>query len=108
MLNHEQLIERTESYLKALIADAAGLADGGRALDATAPFGELGVDSFRVLKIIKALEGDFGVLPKTLLFENFNIESLARYFAQKHAAVAAAKFAGAGALAEAAAPSPLR
>jgi polyketide synthase PksN len=108
MLNHEQLIERTESYLKALIADAAGLADGGRALDATAPFGELGVDSFRVLKIIKALEGDFGVLPKTLLFENFNIESLARYFAEKHAAVAAAKFAGASAVAEPVAPSPLR
>ncbi|NNC24783.1 hypothetical protein HKX41_11630, partial [Salinisphaera sp. USBA-960] len=54
------------------------------------------------------LEGDFGVLPKTLLFENFNIESLARYFAEKHGAVAAAKFAGASAVAEPVAPTGLR
>lgn len=101
MLTHEQLIERTESYLKSLIAEAA---DGNRDVDVAAPFGELGIDSFRVLKIIKALEADFGTLPKTLLFEHFNIESLARYFADKHAQTVAAKLAGADAAPAAAAP----
>ena len=83
MLNQERVLELTESYLKSLIADAG--VSVGRDFDSSAPFGELGVDSFRVLKIIKTLEADFGTLPKTLLFENFNVESLARYFTIKHA-----------------------
>ncbi len=90
MLNQERLQELTESYLKSLIADSG--ASVGRDFDSSAPFGELGVDSFHVLKIIKSLEADFGTLPKTLLFENFNVESLARYFARKHADVLSSKF----------------
>ncbi|SAL32952.1 polyketide synthase [Caballeronia udeis] len=90
MLNHEQLLELTLSYLKSLVAEAIG----GQLLDfdGSAPFGELGIDSFRVLKLIKTLEEDFGTLPKTLLFEYFNVESLARYFADKHGATLSAKF----------------
>lgn len=82
MLDQEQLLERTESYLKALVAAASSsqLAD----FDSSAPFGELGIDSFCVLKIIKRLEADFGTLPKTLLFENFNVEALVRYFVDQH------------------------
>ncbi|MGH8782859.1 beta-eliminating lyase-related protein [Paraburkholderia sp.] len=84
-LNRDCLLESTESYLKSLatgiVADAAvPPAD----FDITTPFGELGVDSFRVLKMIKQLEEDFGTLPKTLLFEYFNIETLASYFVDRH------------------------
>ncbi|TXI48906.1 MAG: SDR family NAD(P)-dependent oxidoreductase [Lysobacter sp.] len=90
MHDQERLQDQTESYLKAMIAGASnGLAAD---FDASLPFGELGVDSFRVLKIIKDLEADFGTLPKTLLFENFNVESLARYFVRKHSATLTAKF----------------
>jgi len=91
MLDHEMLIELTEGYLKSLIAEASGSLDTD--FDTTTPFGELGIDSFRVLKIVKSLETDFGTLPKTLLFENFNIESLARYFVDKHRPTLDTKFA---------------
>ncbi|WP_116812439.1 aminotransferase class I/II-fold pyridoxal phosphate-dependent enzyme [Steroidobacter cummioxidans] len=82
MIDNERLVELTESYLKSLVRAAVGSMSADFA--ASAPFGELGVDSFRVLKIIKALEADFGRLPKTLLFENFNVADLAQYFIAKH------------------------
>jgi len=91
MIDQEQLSAFAESHLKSLIAEASGSLDAD--FDSFAPFGELGIDSFRVLKIIKALEADFGTLPKTLLFENFNINDLARYFVDKHAGTLSAKLA---------------
>lgn len=90
MLNQETLLELSESYLKSLVAET--LPALGADFDASIPFGELGIDSFRVLQIIKALEADFGTLPKTLLFENFNVESLAQYFVAKHSQTLHAKF----------------
>lgn len=90
MLNQELLLDLTESYLKSLVAEASSSV--GTDFDSSVAFGELGVDSFRVLKIIKGLEADFGTLPKTLLFENFNVESLTRYFVDKHADALSAKF----------------
>lgn len=83
MQNRDQLLARAEAYLKGLFAEASGLPVAE--FDPATPFGELGVDSFRVLKILKALEADFGSLPKTLLFENFNLEALAGYFVDRHA-----------------------
>ena len=80
-MDHDTLQARTEAYLKSLICEAA---DKALAFDAETPFGELGVDSFLVLKILKRLEQDFGLLPKTLLFENFNVRDLARYFVRTH------------------------
>jgi len=90
MLSQETLLESTESYLKALVADTS--ASLGTDFDSAAPFRELGIDSFRVLKIIKVLEADFGTLPKTLLFENFNVDSLARYFVDRHHETLSARF----------------
>ncbi|HEX8611490.1 MAG TPA: SDR family NAD(P)-dependent oxidoreductase [Telluria sp.] len=90
MLSQEMLLEYTESYLKSLVADTS--ASLGTNFDSAAPFGELGIDSFRILKIIKALEADFGTLPKTLLFENFNVDSLAHYFVDEHGDTLQAKF----------------
>jgi acyl transferase domain-containing protein/tryptophanase/acyl carrier protein len=89
-VDQEMLLDSTEAYLKALFAET--LPSLGMDFDPSAPFGELGIDSFRVLKVIKSLEADFGALPKTLLFENFNVEALARYFVDKHSPTLIAKF----------------
>ncbi|HYD80793.1 MAG TPA: thioester reductase domain-containing protein [Paucimonas sp.] len=105
MIDQDRLVEFAESYLKSLISEASGAV--GTDFDSFAPFGELGIDSFRVLKIVKALEADFGTLPKTLLFENFNINDLARYFVDKHAETLSAKFAAAPAPAPAPAAAGL-
>jgi amino acid adenylation domain-containing protein len=91
MTPQELLRDATESYLKSVIADAAGAPNAN--FDSFAPFGELGVDSFRVLKVLRKLETDFGRLPKTLLFENFTINDLVGYFVDKHEPTLRVKFA---------------
>jgi len=82
MIEQEQLLEFTESYLKSEISQVANSLTEN--FDSSTSFGELGIDSFYVLKIIKVLEVDFGSLPKTLLFEHFNIVDLALYFVSEH------------------------
>src|SRR5262245_49421340 len=103
LMYQELLRDLTESYLKSLIAEISGSLNPD--FDSSAPFGELGIDSFHVLKIIKKLEGDFGVLPKSLLFENFNINDLTDYFADKHDQALCAKFADQLGRADRAAPA---
>src|SRR5690349_6288478 len=90
MSDQEQLLHLIQSHLQTLVSEVAGTV---RTVDLSAPFNELGVDSFRVLKIIKALEADFGTLPKTLLFDNFTVDDLARYFVREHEQRLRAKFA---------------
>ena len=82
MIEQEQLLEFTETYLKSAISQVASSLTEN--FDSSTSFGELGIDSFYVLKIIKTLEVDFGSLPKTLLFEHFNIADLASYFVSEH------------------------
>src|SRR5215475_6734057 len=89
MIIQELLKDLTESYLKSLIAGASGSLNAD--FDPFAPFGELGINSFYVLKIIKKLEADFGTLPKSLLFENFTINDLVGYFVAKHEQTLSAK-----------------
>jgi polyketide synthase PksN len=91
MTSERLLQEVTESYLTSIVDDVRGI-EAAR-LDALAPFGEQGVDSFLVLKIIRRLEQDFGLLPKTLLFEHFNISELASFFVRKHRPTLSRKFA---------------
>lgn len=102
MMDHDTLQERAEHYLKSLICEAA---DEALVFDAETPFGELGVNSFLVLKILKRLEQDFGTLPKTLLFENFNVRDLGRYFVKSHAETLVRKFADGTELPVAVAPA---
>src|SRR5580765_1147453 len=90
MIHQEQLQDLTESYLKSLISETSGSLNSE--FDSLAPFGELGIDSFYVLKIIRRLEADFGTLPKSLLFEHFTISDLAGYFVRNHEQVLAARF----------------
>ncbi|HKD15247.1 MAG TPA: SDR family NAD(P)-dependent oxidoreductase [Candidatus Angelobacter sp.] len=91
MIHQEQLQDLTESYLKSLISEISGALSSE--FDSLAPFGELGIDSFYVLKIIRRLEADFGTLPKSLLFEHFTINDLASYFVRNHEQALAARFA---------------
>jgi acyl transferase domain-containing protein/tryptophanase/acyl carrier protein len=94
MVDQEMLQDLTESYLKSLILEASDTPNTD--FDARAPFGELGINSYQVLKIIKMLEADFGTLPKSLLFENYNVNDLAGYFVEKHRETLFAKFAADG------------
>jgi acyl transferase domain-containing protein/tryptophanase/acyl carrier protein len=91
MIYQELLRNLTESYLKSLVSEASESLNPD--FDSFAPFGELGINSFSVLQIIKRLELDFGTLPKSLLFENFNISDLANYFIGKHEQTLAVRFA---------------
>src|SRR5260370_11277581 len=91
MIDQERLRGLTESYLKSLISEVSGSLSSD--FDSFAAFGELGIDSFNVLKIIRRLEADFGTLPKSLLFENFTISDLANYFVCNHEQTLTAKFA---------------
>ncbi len=91
MIDQELLRDLTESYLKSLISEASESLELN--FDSLTPFFELGINSFQVLKIIKKLEDDFGTLPKSLLFENFNISDLANYFVDKHQETLCVRFA---------------
>lgn len=91
MIDLELLHDLTESYLKSVISEASGSLNAD--FDSFAAFGELGVNSFQILKTIKKLEDAFGTLPKSLLFEAFNINDLAKYFVDNHEQTLAAMFA---------------
>jgi len=91
MMTQELLRDLTESYLKSLFSETSGLLTPD--FDSFASFGEIGINSFHVLKIISRLEGDFGTLPKSLLFENFNIHDLTDHFVDKYEDTLTAKFA---------------
>ncbi|MCX2763650.1 SDR family NAD(P)-dependent oxidoreductase [Aquimarina muelleri] len=91
MTDKEKILESTEYYLQSLISEVAQISIEDNNI--STPFQELGIDSFRVLQVIKKLEEEFGTLPKTLLFENFNIGDLSNYFVNKHEQVLIDKFA---------------
>jgi polyketide synthase PksN len=91
MIEKELLLASTEAYLKSLISEVAELVIEDKSK--LTPFQELGIDSFRVLQIIRKLEEEFGTLPKTLLFENFNISDLSQYFVSNHEQIISSKFA---------------
>lgn len=98
MTDRDLLQDLTEAYLREVVLEAFQEAEppldpDDHPFDSFTPFREFGIDSFLVLKILRRLEHDFGTLPKTLLFENFNIFDLANYFADKHAETLATMFA---------------
>src|ERR1051325_12185348 len=90
MMTQELLRELTESYLKSLFAEASELLTTN--FDSFASYGDLGINSFHVLKIISRLESDFGTLPKSLLFEKYNIRDLTDYFVGEYQDALTARF----------------
>jgi acyl transferase domain-containing protein/acyl-CoA synthetase (AMP-forming)/AMP-acid ligase II/tryptophanase/acyl carrier protein len=101
----EALIERTQRFLATIFADTLKLRVED--VDPTRGFQEYGVDSFLVLQLIKRLQREFGSLPKTLLFEYFDLAELSRYFVREHRATLLQKFAAEGWSAPAA-PAPVK
>lgn len=89
MIDRDLLQELTELYLRGIVLESFDAVDppldpADHPFDAFTPFREFGIDSYLVLKIIRRLEKDFGTLPKTLMFENFNINDLGNYFVENH------------------------
>ena len=76
------LLASTQSYLKKLLQNKLKLPE--QKLDIQTTFDQYGLDSILVLGLIRALEKDFGLLPKTLFFEYRTITELSRYFVQSH------------------------
>ncbi len=91
MMTQELLRELTESYLKSLFAETSEVLTSD--FDSFASYGDLGINSFHVLKIISRLESDFGTLPKSLLFEKYNIHDLTDYFVGEYQDALTARFA---------------
>src|ERR1700739_3882862 len=91
MMTQELLRELTESYLKSLFAETSEVLTSD--FDSFASYGDLGINSFHVLKIISRLENDFGALPKSLLFEKYNIHDLTDYFVAEYQDALTARFA---------------
>ena len=91
MMTQELLRELTESYLKSLFAETSEVLTSD--FDSFASYGDLGINSFHVLKIISRLENDFGTLPKSLLFEKYNIHDLTDYFVGEYQDALTARFA---------------
>ena len=85
--------DRLEAYLKAVLAKETGLAEAE--IEAGAALERYGIDSLLAMGLTRALERDFGELPKTLFFEYQTLAALAGYLRREHAA-AVARVAGAG------------
>lgn len=94
MVDREHLLVSTEKYLESVVLAAFEEADppldpADHPFDEDTPFRDFGIDSFLVLKILIRLEGDFGSLPKTLMFEHTNVRELATYLVDEHGETAA-------------------
>ncbi|HSS00812.1 MAG TPA: SDR family NAD(P)-dependent oxidoreductase, partial [Kofleriaceae bacterium] len=78
-------------HVAAVIAHVVG--DDIAALQDDRAFRDHGVDSLMALRILRALEKDFGSLRKTLLFEQYTLCKLVAYLIAERGREVAAKFA---------------
>ncbi|MFF8597100.1 SDR family NAD(P)-dependent oxidoreductase [Streptomyces sp. NPDC015220] len=74
---------RVVRYLTSVVAGEVKLP--AHELAADVPLSEHGIESVMALQIIRGLEGAFGPLDKTLLFERRTVDALAEYFRTEHA-----------------------
>ncbi len=79
-INEASLLERTEIYLKGLLAEVTQVPLAR--LDSHQRFEEFGVDSIVVSDFNLRIEKDLGPLPKTLLFEHVNFRQLNRHLVE--------------------------
>ncbi|MDB6039247.1 MAG: pksL 4 [Verrucomicrobiales bacterium] len=78
-----RLIELTSAHLESVFARKLGL---DLKLDRNSTFEPLGIDSVKILELVRLLEQTFGTLPKTLLFEFNTLNRLSGYFVSNHRA----------------------
>ncbi len=76
------LLTQAQTYLKKLLQNKLKLPE--HKLDIQTSFDQYGLDSILILDVTRALEKDFGLLPKTLFFEYQTITELSHYFVQSH------------------------
>lgn len=88
-IDKNALQQKTEEYLKEIIAKEAKLPV--ERLQADEPFEKYGIDSVMIMNLNRQLEGVFGDLPKTLLFEYQTTQALANYFIENHSDTLAKK-----------------
>ncbi len=82
-------LERTVLFLKKSLGRVLKLRP--EQIDASAGLDRYGIDSIVALRMVEELEGPFGALPKTLMFEYQSIEALAAYFMERHRATLASR-----------------
>jgi acyl transferase domain-containing protein len=75
------LLQLTGDFLEAIFVRKLNPA---AKFDRASTFERLGVNSINVLELVRLLEGTFGTLPKTLLFEHNSLAKLAGYFVERH------------------------
>jgi acyl transferase domain-containing protein len=78
-----RLIELTNAHLESVFARKLGM---DLKLDRNSTFEPLGIDSVKILELVRLLEQTFGTLPKTLLFEFNTLNRLSGYFVSNHRA----------------------
>src|SRR5262249_43056941 len=81
-LGQEALRERASAYFKKQLATVIKLP--AQRIDMEAPLSDYGFDSIMAVGFTSALEGSFGPLSKTLLFEYPTVRSVTDYFLHRY------------------------
>nr|WP_010097992.1 SDR family NAD(P)-dependent oxidoreductase [Ornithinibacillus scapharcae] len=79
---NEGLYEKSVLFIKQIFADALMIPI--QDIDEDEPLDRYGIDSILIMKLTDILEGTFGSLPKTLLFEYQNINAITKYLVDRH------------------------
>lgn len=81
-LSDDKMYEKTADYLKDIFARVLHMEP--EEIQAEVLFEEYGVDSIMIMNINELIEKDLGKIPKTLLFEYQNLDTLTQYFAKEY------------------------
>jgi polyketide synthase PksN len=80
--SNENIHEKASLFIKQIFAEALKIPI--QEIEEYEPLERYGIDSILIMKLTDLLENTFGPLPKTLLFEYQNINSVTKYFVDKH------------------------
>ncbi|MGE7726583.1 SDR family NAD(P)-dependent oxidoreductase [Bacillus cereus] len=81
-IQSENLIKKTEAYLKALISTVTKIPESK--IRSNASFENYGIDSVMISELSRILDEDFDSIPRTLFFEYSDLKSLTLYFVENH------------------------
>ncbi|HSO00297.1 MAG TPA: SDR family NAD(P)-dependent oxidoreductase, partial [Candidatus Nanopelagicales bacterium] len=85
------LVEALRDHLREVLA--ATLKMDAAEIETDTTFERYGVDSLVAMDVVERLQADFGLLPKTLLFEHITLDKLAFHLAAKHGDVVRSRLA---------------
>lgn len=81
-ISDDVMYEKTADYLKDIFAKVLHMQ--AAEIQVEVLFEEYGVDSIMIMNINELIERDLGKIPKTLLFEYQNLDTLTQYFAEEY------------------------